>query len=145
METRVSSIEYQISSSMFSHLWLWASSGAPRRLQASLWCFFFSFSTHLGQNQVSSIKYLVVWLVCCPSPFHVTFSLLLSSLSSALGPLLSLHIFPFPPVFLVFTSVVVGFFGGTTPTLGRSLAFFLFLFHPLGHNRVSSIEYRSIY
>ena len=45
--------------SMFSHLWLWASSGAPRRLQAGLWCFFFSFSTHLGQNRVSSIEYRV--------------------------------------------------------------------------------------
>ena len=55
--------------------------------------------------------------------------------------LLSLHIFPFSLVFLVFTFVVVGFFGGTMPTLGGSLVFFLFLFHRLGQNRVSSIEY----
>ena len=75
------------------------------------------------------VRCLVVWLFCCSSPFHVTISLSPSSLSFAHGPLRSFHVFSSSLVFHVFTSVVVGFFGGTTPTSGRSLVFFLFLFH----------------
>ena len=88
------------------------------------------------------VRCLVVWLFCCSSPFHVTIPLSPSSPSFAHGPLRSLHVFSSFLVFHVFTSVVVGFFGGTTPTLGRSLVFFLFLFHRLRPNQVSSIKYQ---
>ena len=86
------------------------------------------------------VRCLVVWLFCCSSPFHVTISLSPSSLSFAHGPLRSFHVFSSSLVFHVFTSVVVGFFGGTTPTSGRSLVFFLFLFHPPWPK--SSIKYQ---